>query len=197
VDWSSDMNNCGACARACGVNTQCSSGACACIGTMLSCRCGGWNFESPTYDLDGWAVGSWRGPTCAATYAGVVDFQGTKALQVDIAASAVCVGGGVSTPLCAGGVSINGWTLSLRVWFAPSNGSQPSLANAQLQAVETAGGIIGTYTGNFQTNQWLTVNMPITASAPTDALGIQLYPDMTGATPTWSGSMYLDDIRLH
>lgn len=191
------MNNCGACARACGVNTQCSSGSCSCIGLTLSCRCGGWNFESPIYDADGWALGSWRGPTCAATYAGVVDFQGTKALQVDIAASAVCVGGGVSTPLCAGGVSVNGLTLSLRVWFAPSNNSQPSLANAQLQAVETAGGIIGTYTSNFQTNQWLPVNMPLTASSSTDALGIQLYPDMTGATPTWSGSMYLDDIRLH
>lgn len=198
VDWSNDSNNCGACGKLCPMNNSCSSSLCSCIGTELSCRCGGWNFEGTYYDSDGWDIGSWRGATAAATYAGVVDFQGTKALRVDIvsgdAGNAV---GGVSTLLCEGGVAVSGWTLSLRVWFAPSDSSQPAMANGMLSVVDALGGTMGNYTGSFATGRWLTVDVPLSPSGPTDALGIQLAPYDATNTSHWSGSMYLDDIRLH
>jgi predicted MFS family arabinose efflux permease len=126
----------------------------------------------------------------------VVDFQGTKTLEVDIATTSDGgTVGGVSTPLCEGGVSIGGWALSLRVWIAPSNSSQPSVASAVLTAVNALGNTIGTYTGSIQTNKWLTVDLSIDSSVTTEALGIQFTPNV--ASGTWSGSMYLDDIRLH
>ena len=179
----------------CGVDMECTTGACGCksgVGTFAcsdnSHPCAGWDFETAT--VEGWTYDTSRTTVSMVGFgvaSGVAGTQGTYALSVPF-------NGGMQTQpvvaivinLCSSGgtVDLTGKSITGQIFF-----KGPGFVNGGLDDFFfLAGGVAGSdnlpATGSF-----MPINNALPAGpASTITLVIGLEP--------WDGNIYLDDLRI-
>lgn len=211
VNTKTDGTNCGACGMTCGAKKTCQNGACTCAeGLTLSCgSCGSWSFESGTESTEGWSVmmspTSAGQPSNGATNAVISSNRpsnpgtGSFSLVVPISISAASTWiAGVGTVICTGApISVGGYTLSGNAYFDGPTFPDFAVFEARTwtgtDSATDAQHLIKTQigSGTIPIKTWFAFTKTFETSSTADRFSLQVAPN-----GPWSGTMYLDDIKL-
>jgi hypothetical protein len=212
VDSNNDNSNCGSCGNRCGANRHCQGGGCGCDYTMpTACgsTCGSWNFESGPGSTEGWGVTMPPGYVAAyvqngaqsASISSARAYDGSYSLAVPINLADAVWLAVAEVQVCTAGHETNLAGYHVAGYFYLDGPAIESAADAYVEVLvwpSTSYSMQGIYfmEGYVETGNWRRFDVTIPSGAPLiDYIGIAVNPG--SGTPTWSGTMYLDNVEFY